>query len=126
MTFDLNANWARYLKSQQRKRFGVPDNKLIYCIGEDFDASPVKIGLTKDVDARLGQLSIHNWRDLKVYWHLEGGHFHEMQLHQLLGAARIRGEWFRDDDGRIKRLASIAQLGSISDLIHATHSEVTL
>lgn len=58
------------------------------------DDGPVKIGMARDVAARLASLRSAHWLPLRVLRTLEGGRLVERRLHRHYAASRLRGEWF--------------------------------
>lgn len=56
--------------------------------------TPVKIGVARDVDARLAGLQTGNPYKLRVLFVLPGGYELEWQFHQKLKKYRMEGEWF--------------------------------
>jgi len=62
---------------------------------KDSKESPVKIGVTADLGARLSGLQTSHHEELEIVAEVEGGPETEAYFHEILSAHRIRGEWFR-------------------------------
>lgn len=66
----------------------------VYFIQAD-RGGPIKIGVAKDVEARLRDLQVGNPFELRVVGQIpNAGQALERRLHSLLERHRIRGEWF--------------------------------
>ena len=57
-------------------------------------SGPIKIGIAKDVEARLGHLQSANPYKLHLLYCFPGGVKTKEGLHRLLRKDHIRGEWF--------------------------------
>lgn len=68
---------------------------FVYAISNSRGA--VKIGWTRDILRRLSTLNVSAAEPLLLLGAVEATIDQEAELHGLLSAARIRGEWFRDD-----------------------------
>lgn len=66
---------------------------VVYFIGPSI-AGPVKIGFTRDLDKRLGQIQIGSPSRVHVLAVLEGTRRMERYLHWAFERARGNGEWF--------------------------------
>ncbi|MDQ0376613.1 GIY-YIG nuclease family protein [Amycolatopsis thermophila] len=96
-----------------RSRATEPTN--LYVIGVPGE-SLVKIGIAKDVRARVKQLRNGSGKPLEVLWHATGSWRIEQQLHAEFSRYRTHGEWFefrgrRDPVGLVKRAA--LRLGAV-------------
>lgn len=69
------------------------DARLVYAIGRAA-AEHVKIGVSRDVTARLRNLQTSHHEGLHVLWQGAGGSALEDYLHERFAPRRIRGEWF--------------------------------
>jgi len=63
----------------------------------------VKIGLSANVEKRLGQLQTSHPYDLEIAATMPGGEFHEKAMHYIFSGHHERGEWFRYD-GALRKL----------------------
>lgn len=88
-----------------------PTRSFVYFIA-DMGAKRVKIGVAKDVRARLAQLQAANASELKFLGCLAGAQGLERELHGWLHADRTRGEWF-------------APSADLMRLIYAAHKAAT-
>ena len=68
---------------------------MIYFV-ENTINNHIKIGYTKDIKARLYQLSRENKDELKLLKCIRGGIKLEKQLHADFSDARVAGEWFKN------------------------------
>lgn len=70
--------------------------RLVYFIrsGE----GPIKIGSSDNPRKRMATLQSANWERLTLLGTCEGGYLRERELHALLGAHRLEGEWFAPTD----------------------------
>lgn len=68
---------------------------FVYAI-QAVDGGPVKIGWSEKPEKRLGQLQTGHHSELRVVDSFPATQAHELQLHTLLAASAIRGEWFED------------------------------
>lgn len=59
--------------------------------------SAVKIGIARDVEARIATLQTGNPDELHLLASFPGSQAHETALHRYLQAERIRGEWFEGE-----------------------------
>lgn len=58
----------------------------------------VKVGIARDVRARIAGLQTGNPNRLELVGAIPGGRHAELFLHRLLGEKRLVGEWFEIDD----------------------------
>lgn len=71
----------------------LADPSFVYVVqGES--GTPIKVGVAKDVRARMAGLQCGNPQKLRLLYALPGDHELEWQLHRRLHGARIHGEWF--------------------------------
>lgn len=82
---ELLAYWTRKLR--------LEDRELVYVLGEP-EGSAIKIGVARDVRARIATLQIGNPHRLRLRYVLPGGRPLERALHRFLGDAHLHGEWF--------------------------------
>jgi hypothetical protein len=61
------------------------------------DGGPVKIGVTRDLDKRLGGLQTSHHERLRLLHVEPGGRLEERQFHARFADLRTRGEWFLFD-----------------------------
>lgn len=81
----------KHLDYWQRQRPYPASYVYVIRAGED---SPIKVGLAKDVQARMATLQTGNPRKLRVLYVLPGDLELEWQLHNRLQGQRLVGEWF--------------------------------
>ena len=67
---------------------------FVYVI-QNVDSKVVKIGYTKDLKTRLGQLQTACSHKLVILKTVEGGKDKECQIHLDLKDCRLNGEWFK-------------------------------
>jgi hypothetical protein len=65
----------------------------VYLVGKA-DSSVVKIGTTKNLNARLRSLQAGYPLQIEVRWHRPGGWALEQYLHKCFAKYRLEGEWF--------------------------------
>lgn len=82
------------LYRKPRKRWEHPDSRL-YFIEALAGDRPIKIGVAKDVTARMWNLRVGSPFDMAVLASVPGGTSLEVLVHKQLKASRIRGEWYR-------------------------------
>lgn len=67
----------------------------VYVIGF---ADYVKIGWSRDVEARLLDIQSMLPEDLRIYGLIAGTRDTEVEVHDMFGSLRLQREWFRLDD----------------------------
>jgi hypothetical protein len=72
------------------------EDPLLYFI-QSGDDGPIKIGLSKNIRARLNQLQTSHHESLSVIGICRGGYFEERHLHKTFAAFHMKGEWFVPD-----------------------------
>jgi hypothetical protein len=72
----------------------LPTKSFVYFIQAD-DSRMVKIGRAKNITQRLQSLQCGNHENLSPLGALAGARALEEEIHELLAASRVRGEWFR-------------------------------
>jgi len=75
----------------------------VYLI-EDVTADAVKIGRAKDPQARLANMRTGTINDLHLRHAIRCDMGAERVIHERFKDRRIRGEWFRDDEGLIAEM----------------------
>jgi DNA-binding transcriptional regulator YiaG len=75
-------------------------SSFVYCIAEE-GSEFVKIGKAKNVNARRKELRTGSARPLTLAGQIPRGVAEEAALHWLFAPQHARGEWFRNDDGKI-------------------------
>lgn len=68
------------------------DGRWIYLVASSDDK--VKLGISRDPDARLASLQSGHHGDLWLLATVAGFNEDEGQLHRLIARSRIRGKWF--------------------------------
>lgn len=80
-------------KSKDRKVF-------VYFLSAE-EAGVVKIGVTDDLDRRIGSITRMSPLPLELLLAIPGDHKVESQMHERFKAQRLHGEWFSTTDGKI-------------------------
>lgn len=62
----------------------------------------LKIGRSRNPQARLAQLQTANCNRLSMLYSIKGMGYLEKELHQMFGKIRLNGEWFENDGSIIK------------------------
>lgn len=89
---------------------------FIYFIEVQSGERPVKIGIAKDVKARLWNLAVGSPFDLAILASCPGGLTLEARVHTKLSSSRIRGEWFhRTPD--VESAISAALTGTLEEFV---------
>lgn len=65
---------------------------MLYFIQDE--SGPIKIGVAKDVPARLAIMQVNNPRELTLLGSFDVSPGAERELHLRLARHRVRGEWF--------------------------------
>lgn len=69
---------------------------MIYFVQADSDDDgPIKIGYSKNVDARMASLQTSTARPLRLIAVIDGSEDDERAIHARFANAHVRGEWFR-------------------------------
>jgi hypothetical protein len=79
---------------QELKQADEDKQGLVYFI-KNLETQNIKIGFTKDLEARLSCLQVGNDCELKVIHTIEGEEVLEKEYHQKFADYHVRGEWFR-------------------------------
>ncbi|WP_318201060.1 GIY-YIG nuclease family protein [Streptomyces sp. SCL15-4] len=82
-------------------------SRWVYLIGSTL-TRPVKIGVTKNVAARLDDLRVGSPVPLHLIWKTRGGRALESGLHEYFAPYRIHGEWFDFGDENPAALVATA------------------
>jgi len=97
------------------------ESRWVYLVGS-LQARPVKIGVARDVDARVAELQTGSPVPLHLIWKTRGGGVLERDLHARFAPYRIHGEWFDfGDENPAAVVASAAVL-----MGYVTHAERSL
>lgn len=75
------------------------------------DGDAIKIGRSKDVEARMRDLLCGSARPFSLIGTVEGGPAHELKVHSDLSDFRVRGEWFADCPSVRGAIANYMQSG---------------
>ena len=70
------------------------------------DLATIKIGYSDNPFTRLSQLQMGNSLELSLLSIFKGGQKEEAELHKILYANKVRGEWFSVDDALIEELVT--------------------
>jgi hypothetical protein len=71
-------------------------DRIIYVV--QFGAgTPLKIGSTSDIGARLSKMSVDHYHEPSMLYLAHGGFKEERALHARFAKHRVRGEWYRPD-----------------------------
>lgn len=83
---------------------------FVYVIQAKGD-TPIKVGVAKDVHARMRTLQTGNPRPLRLLYALPGAHALEATFHRKLRRSRLCGEWFDgpDVEGFLSEVQELAQ-----------------
>ena len=76
---------------------GCP-TRYVYAVVDGF--GNVKIGITRDIDARVKSLQVANSTELRLVMYREAvgsGYSDEVRLHKECAGRHLRGEWFSSD-----------------------------
>lgn len=79
---------------QELKQADEDKQGLVYFI-KNLETQNIKIGFTKDLEARLSCLQVGNDCELKVIHTIEGEEVLEKEYHQKFADYHVRGEWFK-------------------------------
>lgn len=91
-TFDMRVAELYGRRPPRRRTATKPDERQIYFIGAD--SGPIKIGLSRDPDARCREMKVGSPTDYRVLATVIGGYGLERAYHLRFEFARLRGEWF--------------------------------
>ena len=78
------------------------------------DNGTIKIGVTKDIDARIKNLQTGNHRKLKLLACVEAGEdacFIESYLHNIFKDYRLEGEWFKSSPWMLSFISDFKDRG---------------
>ena len=87
MTPETDGAWAEVLWWTER----LDDPCFVYVIRA---GGPIKVGVAKDVAARLSTLQTGNPYRFELLYVIPGGQDLEWQLHRRIESDRMEGEWF--------------------------------
>ncbi len=76
---------------------------------------PIKIGFAADVPDRLRQLQTASPYEIRLIVSVPGGESREVEIHNRLQAARIRGEWFQPKDSVLNEMRAMIREAEIED-----------
>lgn len=80
------------------------------------DGTAIKIGFTKDVVKRIGQLQVPHASPLKCLGSISALRYHEKMLHGRFRHLRIKGEWFQLHDDIIELLDDFTEEGRLIEM----------
>ena len=90
-----------FLEQKNEKKENKVTIDDLYLILDTVD-NVVKIGRSKNPDARLKQLQVATTHKLNLLYEIKGKGFMEEELHKRFADIRLAGEWFKND-GTIKK-----------------------
>lgn len=82
-------------------------SRWVYLVGSTL-TRPVKIGVTKNAEARLDELRVGSPVPLHLIWKTRGGRALESSLHEYFAPYRVHGEWFDFGDENPAALVATA------------------
>lgn len=88
----------------------LKEPSFVYVIQANGD-TPIKVGVAKDVHARMRTLQTGNPRQLRLLYVVPGAHALETKFHRQLRHSRLCGEWFDGPDvpGFLSEVQELAQ-----------------
>jgi hypothetical protein len=95
------------IRAAQAERARLKARRWVYFI-QAGDTGPVKIGISGNVERRLGELQRMERQPLRVLATFEGNRSDEKSLHEMYAAHRIHGEWFNPAPEIIQNAHNIA------------------
>lgn len=108
---DENPNWESpsipSKRSAGQAESEVPLDAGVYFV-QSAGGGPIKIGVSKNVRARIRSLQTSSPTPLVLLGVVAGSRDTEAALHHRLHASRIRGEWFADSDEVRRAIAGTA------------------
>jgi len=107
----------------------------VYCLKSKATGN-VKVGWAADVQARRAALATGSEAELEIVGFFTGTMGAEAWVKNLLSGRNLRGEWFRDDDGRVSQWfeltgslrseASVGPAGGFPEGLSADHAQFKL
>lgn len=102
---------------------GPKPRSFVYVLQAEGD-SAVKVGVAKDVRARVATLQTGNSRKLVARALLFGGHDLETAIHREMAGFRVVGEWFDSSSGMDWFLERMQTLGQEMLRIYRTEDRI--
>ena len=102
---DLAVPFAAWLQTREKQAIRGSRN-LVYLV-ETVDNQFLKIGITKNIHARLVVLQTNNPVEINLLFLVNGGAELESRLLAKFSGFRVRGEWFKHSDLIIKEFRSL-------------------
>jgi hypothetical protein len=101
------------IRAARAEQLRLRSRRFVYFMQERANASaPIKIGISRDVERRRGELQRAERVILSVLASIEGTMRDEQTLHERFAAHRLHGEWFTP---ALEILAHIAALNGVKE-----------
>ena len=92
-------------------RLSQKESRHVYFVGAS--TGPIKIGIARDIGARLNGLQTSHPQPLGLYAYVNGGKALERQYHGRFQSDRLAGEWFQRSSDVVTEILRLSGKGAV-------------